>query len=358
MIYYPHISASWDDFVYTAGYSMALSDVISCTVTEERNGMFDLEMEYPFGGENARAIDVGAIIAAKPFPGSEPEPFRIYSVNKDINGVLHVLAHSAVYDADGIVLEPFTASDSTQIVTALNNHTDPTGVPAFRVSTSSYLVCDLEIETPTSLFTCLGLAAKAMHHELGYHYNRYTQQFDITLYSSRGVASQATVAYGVNLTSMSGYTDSSGVYTDIFPYYYSEGTLVELPEKTVSTGIIGIKRVLAVDLSSDFDHVPTEAELRTQAGVYVSENSFGYVTSTSFDFVPLASTTEYNGMSGAQAVNLCDTIRVQASPIGVSVTAKVTKTVYNTLLDKYDSMTVGDIRQNVADTIARLERME
>ena len=26
----------------------ALSDAISCTVTEERNGMYELEMQYPF----------------------------------------------------------------------------------------------------------------------------------------------------------------------------------------------------------------------------------------------------------------------------------------------------------------------
>ena len=28
----------------------ALSDAISCTVTEERNGMYELEMQYPVSG--------------------------------------------------------------------------------------------------------------------------------------------------------------------------------------------------------------------------------------------------------------------------------------------------------------------
>lgn len=359
MIYYPHISANWTDFKNTNGYDRALPDVISCVVTEERNGAYDLEMEYPYSGTNADAIEISGIIAAMTSEGTK-EPFRIYSVEKNIDGILHVLAHSVIYDTDGIVLEPFTAANATQIVNALNSFTNPVDLPTFVITSNGYNAeaYDLKVDTPTSLFACLGLAADAMRGELGYHYNPTTMQYEITIYRTRGEARTAAIGYGVNLLTLQRSLNSEGVYTDVYPYYYNEndGTLVELPEKTVSTGVTAKTRILAVNLTSKFDHTPTDAELRTAANAYVTANSFVIASSTTFDFVPLASTTEYGDQGDAQTIRLCDTITVRAARIGVTVTAKVVRTEYNVLLCKYDGLTAGSIMPTIADTIAQLEK--
>ena len=47
-----------------------LSDAISCTVTEERNGIYELELEYPIVGAHASELVNSAIIVPKPAPGA------------------------------------------------------------------------------------------------------------------------------------------------------------------------------------------------------------------------------------------------------------------------------------------------
>ena len=55
----------------------ALSDAIFCEVTEERNGAFELEMEYPITGIHYEEIKSRCIVTAKPNPYDDPQPFRI-----------------------------------------------------------------------------------------------------------------------------------------------------------------------------------------------------------------------------------------------------------------------------------------
>ena len=54
----------------------ALPDAISCTVTEERNGMYELEMQYPvsgshYGGDREPG---NSFLQARPVPGSSAVP--------------------------------------------------------------------------------------------------------------------------------------------------------------------------------------------------------------------------------------------------------------------------------------------
>ena len=132
-------------------------------------------------------------------------------------------------------------------------------------------------------------------------------------------------------------------------------TLVTLPEETIATGATTSRtRVLPVDLSSEFEDVPTEADLRAKANEYVASVDWNAVESCSVDFVPLQNTTEYEHNIDEQSLGLCDTVTVSAEVIGVTTTAKVTRTVYNQMTEKYDGMTVGTIVKNIADTIAGL----
>ena len=49
----------------------ALSDAITCEVTEERNGEFELEMEYPVTGIRYKELQLRRIIMAKPNLGEK-----------------------------------------------------------------------------------------------------------------------------------------------------------------------------------------------------------------------------------------------------------------------------------------------
>lgn len=60
----------------------ALKDAVSCTVTEERNGTYELTMKYPITGIHYADIKERNIIAAIPSPYREKQPFRIYKISK------------------------------------------------------------------------------------------------------------------------------------------------------------------------------------------------------------------------------------------------------------------------------------
>ena len=69
-----------------------LSACVSCEVTEEANGIFELAMTYPMDGIHFDEIGDRAIIKAKADQFREPQLFRVYAISKPMNGIVTVLA--------------------------------------------------------------------------------------------------------------------------------------------------------------------------------------------------------------------------------------------------------------------------
>ena len=66
----------------------------------------------------------------------------------------------------------------------------------------------------------------------------------------------------------------------------------------------------------------------------------------------LEQTEEYKGLALLERVSLCDYVTVIFPKLGVNAKAECVKLVYNVLLDRVDSVELGDAIQTVADTIA------
>lgn len=98
-----------------------LSDAISCTVTEERNGPFELEMQYPMDGLHFDALVQRALILARPNQTANAQPYRIYRITKPLNGVVTVYAQHISYDLTGVVADPFTAASAPAAMAALQS---------------------------------------------------------------------------------------------------------------------------------------------------------------------------------------------------------------------------------------------
>ena len=75
-----------------------LSGAISCIVTEERNGAYELAMEYDEDGQHAADLETDRIIYAKQSALHSPQPFRIYKITKPLNKRFKVLARHISYD--------------------------------------------------------------------------------------------------------------------------------------------------------------------------------------------------------------------------------------------------------------------
>ena len=89
-----------------------LSGAISCTVTEERNGLYELEMEYPIDGQHYSDIAIRSIIAAVPCDGGSIQAFRVYKISKPISGRVAIYARHISYDLSKNTAMPFSIAAS------------------------------------------------------------------------------------------------------------------------------------------------------------------------------------------------------------------------------------------------------
>ena len=65
----------------------------------------------------------------------------------------------------------------------------------------------------------------------------------------------------------------------------------------------------------------------------------------------MSDTEEYKEIATLQRVNLCDTVTVIHEKLGVEATAKVVKTVFNVLTERYDSIELGNSRTSLSESI-------
>lgn len=337
---------------FTTAGLCTLPDATSCTVTEERNGAYELEMQYPINGIGYSSITARRIIFCRPNPYEREQPFRIYKISKPINGIVTVYAQHISYDLKGIPLSPFTAGN---ILTALQGFTTyAVGDQPFTFTTDKTTTANFAVTVPSSARSMLGGTDGSLLDVYGgeYVFDRYI----VALKAARGENHGVEIRYGKNLTDVTQEENISKVATGVYPYWKSmtDDTLVMLPEKTLAApGTYTFSHVVPLDLSTEWDEAPTEAQLRARAQKYMEDNAIGVPqVSLSVSFQPLADTVEYKDLAPLEEVRLCDTVTVIYPELGVSATAKVIRCVYNVLLGRYDKIDIGDARTTLADTIA------
>lgn len=333
-----------------------LRDCISCTVTEERNGSYELEMVYPIIGQHYSSIKLRGLIKAKPNPYSVEQLFRVYEISRPINGQVTVYAQHISYDLSGVPVSPCTGDRASTALAALAQAA-AVDMP-FTLWTDLNTAADFSVTEPSSLRRMLGGVEGSILDVYGgeYEWDNYT----VKLHSHRGSDRGVTIRYGKNLVDLKQEESCAEVYTGVYPYVKnSDDTLLQLPEKVVyAEGNYDYKRILTLDLSDKFDdedNPATETGLREAAKEYMSANSIGTPTvSLTVSFAQLEQTEEYKGMALLERVGLCDTIHVIFAKLGVTADAKCIKTVYNVLLGRYDSVELGDARSTLADTVANI----
>lgn len=359
-----------------------LSDAVSCTVVEERNGEYELTLQYPVGGIHYSEIEDRAIIMAIPSPYRSAQPFRIYSIESPLNGIVTIHAHHISYDLSGIPVSPFTAGTCKAALSGLVTHSAVTN--PFSADTDKLVTGTYTLKVPTSFRACLGGQEGSILDVYGkgeYEFDK----FDIYLHLNRGSDNGVKFAYGVNITDFNMERNLESVVTGIYPYWANvDGDeLVELDSKIIeiydpnnptylleaggayltdSNGNylttqtpFSFHNVLPLDLSSEFEEAPTQEQLKERAEKYISDNGLGAPkVSIEVSFVHLGQTAEYSYLKEVEKCDLCDTVTVEFPLYGISVKAKIIAIETDVLLERYNSVQIGDPRSTIADTIAGL----
>ena len=322
-----------------------LSDCISATVKEARNGEYELTMEYAAEGIHASDIVPNAVIKAKPNYTDDPQLFRIYKVGKTINGKFTVNAQHISYDLSGKVITSGTADFLGDTITLLNAQSG-----FFVISSDKSVSAPFKVTEPSSVRSWFGGKQGSILDVYGPGEWKY-DNFNASFLAARGQDRGVTIRYGKNLTELSQTLDMTNLCSAIIPYYKAQdGTVTTGSE--VSTGLAGIDRKKAVDFSSEVDPesaTPIATQLSTLATAYIANNNFTTIkNSITLNFVQMKNLTE--------RVDLCDTVHIYFEPLGLTATAKCIETVWDVLADRYTSTKFGDATTNIADTIVATQK--
>lgn len=328
-----------------------LADAISCTVTEELNGAYELEMVYPVTGGLFDKLSTERIILAKPADTGRTQPFRIKKISKPLNGLIKIYAQHKSYDLNAIPVAPF---NTTGIATALN------GLNSNALLTTGYTVWTDITNTSTpfnntqvrSFRACLGGSEGSIldaFRQVEYEWDRNT----VKAHQYRGTDKGVSIRYGKNLTDINHETSSEAVYTGVLAQWIdtdSGACVYGDIQPTASTS--PVQRVFIYDATSDFEEAPTASQLNDRATKYISDNGLDSpALNITVSFVALWQTEEYKDIASLERVSMGDTVHVFFTKYGINATAKVIKTVYDVLKERYTSIELGRARASLSQTI-------
>lgn len=429
----------------------ALSECTKCQVVEERNGAFELKLQYPVTGRHYSDIAYSCIIKAKPGDARSDQLFRIYKITNPVGGICTVYAEHISYQLNHIAVLPFSASSVTEVFSRMMSSRYLVGTNPFTMSSDITSTAVYTQTDPESIRARLGGQTGSVLDVYGgeFEWNNYR----VVLHQQRGVQRDTTLLYGKNITDIEQEQNIESTYTEILPFWHGtvlvsdkesiqeeidaleeqieylgtnirsqsllvnsrkaiynnlvkthpkqkkkiaeakndykaaeaelgqmqnslvsadaklaelqtqlestseeeQEVLMYLPELTLevdNADDFPYRRLKIVDFSQKFKEQPSVGDLRAAATAHMNANGFGEpVVSIKVSFIDLWNTEEYKDIAPLERVQLCDTIYVRFDKLNVNVTAKVIKTDYDVLLERYNSITVGNARSNLASTI-------
>ena len=333
-------------------------DCIECLVTEERNGQYELEMSISQEAQFASEIGMNSIIVVRPCVGGSLQAFRVYDIEKFIDGKFTVYANHISYQLNYIPTMPFSepasASACTNVLAKLKQNA--VELCPFTFSTDVSVVASYNQRVPMPIRQCLGGVEGSVLDQYGGEYE--FDNYSVILHRNRGRQTpEVTLRYGKDITDFEQEEHITATVTGVVPYWVdSEGEeIVILDEKVVDSQYADrypFKRTIPIDFSGDFQDKPTQAQLRDHARAYVNEAGLGIPkVGMKISFIDLSQTMEYKDLILLQSVKLCDVIGIHFDALDIDTTAKIVKTVYDVLNERYDSIEVGTSRTNLSNVI-------
>lgn len=332
-----------------------LRDCLSCVVTEERNGIYECDFEYPVDGAHFSDITPGKIIAVEHDETNDVQPFDIVSFSKPLNGIVTFHAVHISYRLTGIVVSSSNIESLQDAFTAFGNST-PANPFTFETDKTSTGYVGAFDGTPRPIRQILGGVEGSLLDAYGgeYEWDRWT----VRLWNARGTRKDFTIKYGVNLLDYTDDTDYSGVYTTCIPFWKGQdeqGLEIVVKGNKVDPNLYQYASreiCIPMDLSDKFESQPTTAQLEQMAlARMISEDVDTPAKNITVDFLHLADMDEYQRFEVLFKCKLCDTIRVFFPRYGMNADYKIVKTEYNVLDEKYASLELGTLSTSLADVI-------
>jgi len=334
-----------------------LVDCIKCTVTEERNGVYTCEFEYPVTGLHYSDITEGRIVGCTHDDSGQIQPFDICGRTEPINGVVTFKANHISYRQNETVVAPYTASSAASAIAGIK--ASASTVNPFTYWTDVASATPFINTAPNAAMTLLGGQEGSLLDTYGGEYE--FDKFTVKLWAHRGEDTNVTIQYAKNLIDYEREVDFSGVYNGFVPFWTgmdeeSDADLQVIgdPVKADQTLFNGRDIYVPLDLSDQFEEKPTKADLENFAAEHLTATQPWLPDQNiTVNFVALWQVEEYKQLAPVAALRLCDRANIVFPMYGLTGTMKVVRTVFNVLADRYDEIELGKPQVTLAQTITQ-----
>lgn len=327
-------------------HNKTILNPISCYITEEANGLFELEAEF---AKNVN-ITEGDIIKA-PSPRGD-QLFRIYRVKKSLKGKTAYARH-IFYDLSKNFLIDVNLNYVSGF-TAIHTILDGTETAHNFTGTSDILTMNsAEYMRINPVQAIIGDENSILNKWGG---NLVRDNFNIDI-KAEGLDRGYEIRMGKNLIGIDADIDESNVKTRIYPTVAMDDSTITLPEKYVDSPYINnygkpIIYTVEVKLTDDEKQLYADEQISMNDiyqimrdycnGLFETDNIDKPVINYKVDFVELSKTEQYKDLAILEQLDLYDIVTVNVSYLDINVKARVIKYKYDCLKDRYDSIELGD----------------
>lgn len=373
-----------DEELFTTNGLGRLTDCLSCKVTEELNGEYTCDFEYPYSGRRFADIQVGRIVLVE-VPDGSRQPFRINSLERTIDGTVtaktrHIsydLAKRTVWRIPGQDDQPFTftPSDVWDLFTgSVVWHDVDTPYTLPYLDDFTFYTDIIDTIQRIDINHGYDFHARSIRDILGGGNVNFTTLFEkgefewdgktVKFLEHRGTDRNVYIRYGKNMTELNA-VERYDTYDAILPYADSgrgrrktqnQGRTIGEQrtgwEACIYRGnLADVKRLVPIDFTEIVGINPTNLALRTAAQKWFeSTEPWNPVREISVSFAMPTDNT--NALS---RVLLGDTVHVSYAELGIDGTLRVNKYTYNVLSGRYDSLNLSHVVSTLINDLVDLK---
>lgn len=342
-----------------------LVDAISCQVEEESNGDFELTLVYPSDGSFFYALKQDNLIKADASDTLKGQLFRIDTISKPLNGQVTVYAKHISFDLAKNSLNEDINERNIKCENAGQHMLQKSDADSrFSIESNIEMLGNYSMDRKTDCLSAIAGTRGSLIDTFGNGPKLLRDNFTISVLTRRGKDDNTLIAYKKNITGFTLEEDYSEIINVIKPY--ATVTDEEGNESPIYIDEIGVKssryvegdivKSQWIDFSDKFDEdeTPTKEKLKNLAEKYFNDNSCDLPKMTyKIEFQPLSQTEEYkeDGLDELEHIGMDDSVYIVNSKYEIRDQARVIKTTYNVLADKYISIELGDPKTTLGSII-------
>lgn len=342
-----------------------LDEATKCEVTEELNGTFELDLEYPVQDKKQISSNItrGAIIKCPVGDNRQPQLFRIRKATRTTTRVRVYAESIAIADLRQNFIRDTNIVGKNRkdaIKQLLDNSQQIHNFVVGGEDTNNTLDI-IRVVRYNTLRALVGTDENTIISRYGGEiiYNN----FELNIIDHRGSDNGVVISYGKNITGVEETIDDTDLATCIIPEGKDE---LLLPEYQIESPYINnyekihfkkaeLNNIGIVEPKDDDPGVTREQALQklrdAVAYMYATDKvdipSFNYKV----NFMQLSKTEEYKNYAILEDVALGDTVTIKHLKMNIDLEGRIIKTKYNVLLDRFTEIELGFQKQTLTDII-------